>query len=602
MVPWRWGRGLEKSPPDYPQWSLSTISKANRWIRDCVEQAGHCKERKSSTGASSKSIAESTEIEDLGGRILPTRLLDLSPDLSSRSDDATSDDIVLFETASLRGQEGEPSSQTDNLRYAALSYCWGGVDPTAKTTNANFKHGCRTIEFSSLPQCLKDAVAVTRSLGVRYLWVDALCIIQGDADDWAREAGTMFSVFRNAYVTIGAALSPSFDDGFLKHRPRKVEIPFSSSCNPQVRGKITLSTISSPTSEPEFFPDVDPLERDLAESKWDTRGWVWQEQMLSKRILIFGNEMLHFKCTHGVQSEDSTDFHDSHTLGDQTRQQWTRWVERFSKMQLTYIQDKLPAVSGLAKMMDQKSSAAGEGPAEYLAGIWRSSQETENHKGWRGQLCWSLSDQASTFKQMLKGLKSTTPETYSAPSWSWASRREAADWEVTEFNFLYNYAFRQAPQRFQAQFEEYHGILMGPDPMGRVMPSSYLKLSGLMCQTPLPVNTAEPRGGRAVGEWMIPSFSPFFSFSFDWKHSPNQDDEPIEGDIRLFGLWRSTIQGFAHFSGLLLLRDDEDDFFYRVGTFHLQKRLDDDGHGRGPMLEEYVNFFVDWEQTSVSIK
>lgn len=600
---WDWGRGNSYWEADHLQWSPSNISKANRWLRDCVGKTGHCKGSKSQIISTLKNIGTSTGIEDLGSQVLPTRLLDLFPDLPSQSDDVTSEDIVLLETASLQGQEGEASPQIDNYRYAALSSCWGGVDPPAKTANANFKHGSRNIGLSSLPQCLKDAVTVTRSLGVRYLWIEALCIIQEDADDWAREAGTMFRVFRNAFVTIGAASSASFDDGFLKHRPRYIRVPFSSSFDSKVRGSFTLSTIPISSPEPDLFPSIDALDRDLEASKWDSQGWIWQQQMLTKRLLIFGNETIHFKCTHCVQSEHhGRNNYDSYTLGDQTRQEWTRWVQHFLKTQLPCTQDKLPAVSGLAKIMDHNSSRAEEAPAEYLAGIWRSSQESENHKGWRGQLCWSLSGQASTFKQMLEGLKSTTPETYTAPSWSWASRREAANWKVTEFNFASNYAFRQAPQSFKAQFEEYHGILMGPDPMGRVMPGTYLKISGLMRQTPLPVNTAEPKGSRPPLEWSIPSLSPLFSFTFDWKHSPDGGDEHVEGDIRLFGLWRSTIQGSAHFSGLLVLQESDDGFFYRVGTFHLQKRLDNYGSGRGPMLEEHENGFVDWQQTSVSIK
>ncbi|KAG8169813.1 hypothetical protein KVR01_000558 [Diaporthe batatas] len=602
---WDMGRGSKYWASDDRQWSPSNISKANRWLRGCVERTGHCEGSESSMIATSKNVGVSTGIEDLGSRTLPTRLLDLFPDRPSPSGDVTPDDIVLFETASLREMEGKAGSQTGSFRYAALSSCWGGVDPPAKTTNANFKHGSRNIGLSSLPQCLKDAVTVTRDLGVRYLWIDALCIIQGDTDDWVRESGTMFRVFRNAFFTIGAAASASFDDGFLRHRPRQIRVPFSSSFNPQVRGSITLSTIPILTTEPELFPSISPLDRDLEASEWDTRGWVWQQQMLTKRLLIFGKETINFKCIHCVQSEEDcwSNFDSStYTLGDQTRQEWRDWVEYFSQTDLPCIQEKLPAVSGLAKIMDENSSTAGEPPAEYLAGIWRSSREKDLHSGWRGQLCWRLRREDSTFKQMLESLRNTSMGSYSAPSWSWASRSEAVGWRSASYIMMRHYPYREGPQRFQARFEDYHGILMGPDPMGRVMPGTYLKISGLMRQTPIPVNTAEPHDRRAMLEWRVPSLSPHFSFSLDWKHSPDGADGHAEGDIRLFGLWRATIEGCSNFSGLLLLQDNEDGFFLRVGTFHMQCKLDHEGHGRGPMLEEFENSFVDWQETSVSIK
>lgn len=92
-----------------------------------------------------------------------------------------------------------------------------------------------SIIYADLPQCLQDAVTVTRSLNIRYLWIDVLCIIQDDADDWRQESVKMYELFLNAFVTIGAAVSESFDQGFL-HRglPNKtIALDFQSNLRPQ---------------------------------------------------------------------------------------------------------------------------------------------------------------------------------------------------------------------------------------------------------------------------------------------------------------------------------------------------------------------------------
>lgn len=87
--------------------------------------------------------------------------------------------------------------------YARLSYCWGG-DQIVKTTRKTLEQMIRGIEVSTLPQSLQDAVTVARQMGVRWLWVDCLCIIQGDSLDWAIESARMSDVYRNALFMISA--------------------------------------------------------------------------------------------------------------------------------------------------------------------------------------------------------------------------------------------------------------------------------------------------------------------------------------------------------------------------------------------------------------
>jgi hypothetical protein len=116
---------------------------------------------------------------------LPTRVLDLDQDKLGLS-------IVLIETRKVTG------------RYMTLSHCWGTVHPLT-TTAATISKRMKGIQISDLPQVFRHAVTFTKGLGVRYLWIDSLCIIQGDPEDWAREVGMMAEIYANSYLNIAAA-------------------------------------------------------------------------------------------------------------------------------------------------------------------------------------------------------------------------------------------------------------------------------------------------------------------------------------------------------------------------------------------------------------
>ncbi|KAL8880500.1 MAG: hypothetical protein Q9198_002107 [Flavoplaca austrocitrina] len=114
---------------------------------------------------------------------MPTRVLDLDAfqDGSRQEDDA---DIRLCETDGWCGS------------YITLSYCWGGYT-SCRTLQANYKQRKDRILYHQLPPVFAQAVRVTRALGVRYLWIDSLCIVQDDAEDWQREAAAMSDTYWN---------------------------------------------------------------------------------------------------------------------------------------------------------------------------------------------------------------------------------------------------------------------------------------------------------------------------------------------------------------------------------------------------------------------
>ncbi|KKP06993.1 serine/threonine protein kinase [Trichoderma harzianum] len=115
------------------------------------------------------------------------------------------------------------TSDNTNDHYVALSHCWGKLKKEDRfcTYARNIDALKMNIPYKALPKTFQDAVTVTRALGVPYLWIDSLCIIQEDEKDWELEATRMEEVFSFAYCTIAASRGTSSLSGFLgKRKPR----------------------------------------------------------------------------------------------------------------------------------------------------------------------------------------------------------------------------------------------------------------------------------------------------------------------------------------------------------------------------------------------
>lgn len=108
-------------------------------------------------------------------------------------------------------------------KYAALSHCWGAL-ATFTTTISNLATHQDNIDFMYLPRSFQDAVTVTRIMGLEYLWIDSLCIIQDSEDDWAAESARMGQVFQNATFTIAADSAKNSHEGFLHPRAHGHEL------------------------------------------------------------------------------------------------------------------------------------------------------------------------------------------------------------------------------------------------------------------------------------------------------------------------------------------------------------------------------------------
>lgn len=106
----------------------------------------------------------------------------------------------------------------DTARYATLSYCWGTVRPLT-TTSDNVDLFATRIPAEDLPRTFLEAVSITRDLGIPYLWIDSLCIVQDDPGDWRMEAGRMKDIYSGSSITISASDAQNSTPGLFRRQP-----------------------------------------------------------------------------------------------------------------------------------------------------------------------------------------------------------------------------------------------------------------------------------------------------------------------------------------------------------------------------------------------
>jgi hypothetical protein len=281
------------------------------------------------------------------------------------------------------------------VRYAALSYCWGpptDAKKQCKTEHRSLDARLRAIPVQELSPVVRDAVVVARRLSIPYLWVDALCIIQDDRMDWENAFSLMGLVISNAYITISSLSSSTCQSGFLQRSPHISET--------NLPGEMLEDWLSSP---------------------WSTRGWTFQEEKLSMRLIYFGRSKVHFCCSNWIYTEggstSSTVYEKSIIdLGRDALVQnhvqllvdfWRHGlVPQYSRRQFTRAKDKLPAIAGVAKYIGDVTGY------DYVAGMWKPGLFTE--------LIWLCHCPPKGSLTCLLATLATDSSTFIAPSWSWA--------------------------------------------------------------------------------------------------------------------------------------------------------------------------------------
>ncbi|KAH7109616.1 heterokaryon incompatibility protein-domain-containing protein [Dendryphion nanum] len=370
---------------------------ALKWVSECKDKHAIC----------SKEVMVSAFTA-------PRRLIDIGC-LGSRSP-------RLIESASLHGQVH---------KYIALSHCWGKPGMILKTIRSNILEHLEGIVWDALPKTFQDAIIVSQHLGVQYLWIDSLCIIQQDRADFEQECATMHLIYLNAHCMISASDSNNSSEGFLEFWS---DFPNTSK---NVHGTTTTPAFTPNSTQFRYNGAIEWYEwSDILEGPLNTRGWALQERQLAPRILHFTKHGLMWECRQRIGAGDSSSLqlrrlptqkrrdHDTERFRvldwnmDPSRHTshrliwiWLRMAEDYSKRMLTYQEDKLSALSGLAAAVASILPGRNDQLPLYLAGVWPHNQI-------RDQLFWCPfgSQPHDEIKQV-----ELSRGQFSLPSWSWAS-------------------------------------------------------------------------------------------------------------------------------------------------------------------------------------
>ncbi|RWA10454.1 hypothetical protein EKO27_g4648 [Xylaria grammica] len=374
-------RGRDSSWPGEDQQRTIT---AQKWLENCYEYHPRC-----------------------GGKDpmpMPTRVIDLgAPEGKSRP--------RLLITNGVKG------------RYVALSYCWGtgrGIHKLKLRTETLYDFQV-AIDEQLMTRAHREGLQIARELGYQYIWIDALCIIQGSdslsRDDWAREAIRIPQVYGNAELTIVAGRSEDSRNGFISATYKPAAPPASLRC---------------------VLPGVDQstdlwlgLKRSRDIGPTDQRAWCFQESILSRRIISYNKEQLSFKCREREDHEDGHwNFHGRYDgwydlitnptfplFAEPVFQRWYELTMEYSKRSFFDPTDNFAALSGVA-LQFQKAVALKHSNTRYLAGLW----EVDMIGGllWRSARIIDPSQKPLCQPTAVSG-PSTGESIVIAPSWSWMS-------------------------------------------------------------------------------------------------------------------------------------------------------------------------------------
>ncbi|KAF4436564.1 serine/threonine protein kinase [Fusarium austroafricanum] len=376
------------------------------WLKDCDLNHPQCRPTNSS---------------DLR---VPTRLIGVSPD------DTGNLKVYLRETTN------DMCHAKNDLRYIALSHPWGSEN--------EYNHFCTTrenlasrlsagIDINEFPNTFRHAIEVTQKLGVPYLWIDSLCIVQGPGGDFDTEAKRMESVFSSAYCVIAASRANGTSSGFLWERPEREMVKLDQ---------------YSPNESVYVCEAIDNFQYDVIEGALNKRGWVLQERALAPRTIYFTEKQTYWECGQGVRCETLTKLTNSQAafLGDSnfpklamrsSRGAKIRFYEslykQYSSLDFTKLHDRPIAIAGLEQRLVSAFKTEG-GYGVFNGGFFGRS------------LLWMRDTNQSAGLTMIEFPRD---QKFRVPTWSWM----AYDGPITYLNIPFDnvrWVYETAEGRIQS--------------------------------------------------------------------------------------------------------------------------------------------------------
>jgi hypothetical protein len=336
--------------------------------------------------------------------VLPKRLLDLG----QRGASSTSHDeapIKLVETAQEDGIES----------YACLSHRWAAAEQTIITEKATLKERRSKIAFEKLGRVYQDAVVILRKMNIRYVWIDSLCIIQDDPEDWRLESEAMATTYSEALFTLARQCN---ENSMVSVRalPRKSFQVFS--------GDAPVYARMVPRHPWEHQIGDEDMSWKPKQFPLSGRGWIYQERLLSRRMVHVSDFEISWECNEretcqctARRPDDSWRFRSKADFAtaaythaceendpeDGIRHLWRSMVGQYSELQLSEISDRVPAIRGCAIKIGK---ALGD---DYIFGAWK--------RGLLEDMLWHVISHCQ---------RRTRPAPLShVPTWSWMAVQSA---------------------------------------------------------------------------------------------------------------------------------------------------------------------------------
>ncbi|KAL7928817.1 heterokaryon incompatibility protein domain-containing protein [Trichoderma chlorosporum] len=515
------------------------LSVTRQWLSNCQEFHPHC-----------------------GGRTamqMPTRVIKVGKLHGKESP-------RLFITADEKCRKG---------RYVALSYCWGdNVRHKVTLKNGTLECYSKSIPRDDMTLAHQEALQIAEELGYQYIWIDALCIIQDDKADWARESSKIADVYSNAELTIVAGRCENSLKGFLGQtiRPR---LPPS---------RLAYNAFNTTTAD--GLGCYVSLQRSHRIGPVDRRAWCFQESVLSRRMIVYGEEQLSFKCRTRLDYEDggytvyqlsqerrfdpSADLTaNQHLSQREILEQWYGLTILYSIRNLWDPTDIFATLCGVALRFQR---ALG---TRYLAGLW----ENDMIRGllWKSRrvVGGGYNNRAMT-KPLSAPRKGTThrSEIVRAPSWSWTAL-EGCIWPAR--GRQYDKRLKDA-LNFRCRPANQDGITWSPDAWNPTMVTNL----PLPCRLEVIGNPKQIRCLTTPTSHFLPKCKWPYSIAKLKKHmiplvpaeTDGSDDLDVEDSVVAYGLSDLEDIGCTVFWAMcllsdegLMLKENPDGSFYRLGVF-----------------------------------
>ncbi|KAK4228092.1 heterokaryon incompatibility protein-domain-containing protein, partial [Podospora fimiseda] len=424
--------------------SISDMPIIKAWYEDCYSNHSACR----------VTLSKTQQI-DPKKTALPARLVkvELLPDQNSVS-------LTLCET------EGTTGS------YIALSHRWDNHTFTSRTTKANYICQQRLCNHSSSPHCIRttfpplyhDAGLIAHHLGINYIWIDSVCIVQDDANDWKKESVRMADYYQNAWLTI-ASTTTDETGGLLNMKPDPdeistiVQLPYRDKTGNQ-KGHFYVQPYTISDVQKDYMKRVG----DYCELRH--RGWIFQEFILSRRLLTFSNQGVYMICQtkppENIRSEPvgriEPGFVKLPDTVDQILTTWEYLMLKYCALNFTKLeQDRILALSGVAKEFERALQTAAKGSVvDFAYGnffVWESQLNDASLRG----LLWQENPwDEINLRQKLRVLD--------VPTWSWASmiQRTGNNGDLVGMTVMWNSHFEKKVDKGDKNICQLKGISAVP--------------------------------------------------------------------------------------------------------------------------------------------